>query len=216
LTVCDAQAHEDPLGDHRFRKDALPYLRQWLDAARAAGHQVSLVSSYRTYVEQGALYASLEPTEPGRAARPGHSEHELGLAVDLDFPTADAQAWIASNAAQFGFTMSYPPGREKATGFRNEPWHFRFVGGSPAGRIEAGEAASLEELFALDETLGTSGDCSDCTLAESRAGCDALDANGVCDGTVMRWCFQDTADAVDCAAIGQVCRVDSGGAVCAP
>lgn len=214
LATCDVHAHEDPAGDHRFRRDALPYLTQWLDAARAAGHTVTVGSSYRTYLEQAMFYSSLEPTQPGRAARPGHSEHELGLAVDLAFGSGDAEAWIAESASRFGFTMSYPPGREKQTGFRHEPWHFRFVGGSPAARIHDGEAASLEELFERDPELGVSGDCSDCSVADSRASCDSLDASGVCDGTVMRWCFDGTADAVDCAATGGVCKADAGGAVC--
>ncbi len=163
------------------------------------------------------MYATYHATEPGRAARPGHSEHELGLAVDLDNPDVETVRWLEANAWRYGFVASYPTGKEKETGFRPEPWHLRFIGGDPARWVHAQPpGASLEALFASDSALGESGDCSDCPLEASHDDCGGLDSAGRCEGNVMRWCFQGTASSVDCAANHRTCVQKSGGAFCVP
>jgi hypothetical protein len=60
--------------------------------------------------------------------------------------------------------------------------------------------------------LGVSGDCADCTNAGSRADCGALTAAGACAGTVLTWCFDGTATAVDCGTSGLACVADAVGA----
>ena len=67
---------------------------------------------------------------PQRAAMPGHSEHELGLAVDVS-----GYAWLSSHAHEYGFVQSYPAGSEWCTGYQAESWHWRYVGTSAARTI---------------------------------------------------------------------------------
>lgn len=93
------------------------------------------------------------------AARPGHSEHQTGLAADVSttalgcritpFGTSKAAKWIAANAWQYGFIVRYPKGKEKVTGYIWEPWHLRFVGIELATDMNARAITTLEEYFAL-------------------------------------------------------------------
>ena len=73
------------------------------------------------------------------SAKPGHSEHQTGLAVDLTtadqycrlercFGDTAAGKWLAANTPAYGFILRYPDGKEAATGYTYEPWHFRYVG----------------------------------------------------------------------------------------
>ena len=119
---------------------------------QAASEEANLAlwarSGYRSYWAQqsahNSLVSQLGQAEADRwSARPGHSEHQLGLAIDItaasvggritqDFSHTDEGAWLRENAHRFGFILSYPDGREEATGFAYEPWHFRFIGVEPA------------------------------------------------------------------------------------
>jgi hypothetical protein len=172
--------------------------------AEGEGHALGIASAYRTYAEQAMLYDQLSVTEPGRAARPGHSEHEAGLAVDLSLPDSDAPAWVAANVARYGFVLSYPKGMEKVTGFRYEPWHVRFVGTDVAKDVQR-SATTLEEYFEQHPDIATWGDCTDCPLASSRSDCAAVSEQGNCAGSVLQWCLQGAAAAVDCASSGLSC-----------
>ena len=81
-----------------------------------------------------------------RIARPGRSEHELGLAFDLvdeDYPYEDAaqastptSRWLSENAWRYGFILRYPAGSEDVTGYSWHPWHYRYVGESAAAQIQ--------------------------------------------------------------------------------
>ncbi|MDR1359305.1 MAG: M15 family metallopeptidase [Coriobacteriales bacterium] len=90
-----------------------------------------ITSGYRTQEEQRALYTS---TIDGTAAKPGESEHETGLAFDVDtmgnehFERTPQYAWLSAHCAEYGFIIRYPRGAECLTGFPYEPWHYRFVG----------------------------------------------------------------------------------------
>lgn len=82
-------------------------------------------------------------------ALPGTSEHELGLAVDINDENGneDMYAWLACNAHQYGFILRYPLDKVDVTGISNEPWHYRYVGKQAADEIhQTGEA--LEEYLA--------------------------------------------------------------------
>ena len=100
-------------------------------------------SAFRSYREQARVFRTMK--ERGRAARPGHSEHQLGTAIDLKLPTTAAIDWLGEHAFEYGFALSYPPGKQRLTGYRPEPWHMRFVGddarrrAAPA-RLDAGGA----------------------------------------------------------------------------
>jgi len=96
---------------------------------------------FRTFESQSQLY-NQRITQVGReradqeVARPGHSEHQTGLAIDVaaygttwqDFPNSPAGKWLARNAHTYGFILRYPEGKEHITGFVFEPWHYRYVG----------------------------------------------------------------------------------------
>jgi len=113
-------------------------------AWRSAGMAIMLESAYRSYRDQAATFAfwmALHGYEGAlvRAARPGHSEHQLGTALDLvslgwsgrvgDWATESAEgAWMAAHGWEYGFVMSYPDGAQAETCFSYEPWHYRWVG----------------------------------------------------------------------------------------
>ena len=180
-----------------------------LQAARAAGHELRLESAYRSYQDQARVFAEIK--EPGRAARPGHSEHQLGTVADLRLPTSAAIDWLAAHAPDFGFALSYPPGKQKLTGYRPEPWHVRFVGRELAEELFT-KKLILEEYFRAQPSLGESGSCADCPQPASQAACGEATPEGSCNGTVLTWCYEGTLAAVDCAVSDQQCGPVAGGA----
>ena len=191
-----------PAGAHRITASVEQPLRELLAAARTAGHEVKIESAFRSYDEQAQLFDRIK--QAGRAARPGHSEHQLGTAVDLHLPTRKAIRWLAEHAFEFGFTHSYPDGKQRVTGYRPEPWHVRFVGTELVGELRR-TGQTLEELFRSRPELGESGDCDDCTAPSSRAACGAVTATGRCKGSVLQWCYDGALAMVDCAVSKQRC-----------
>ena len=77
------------------------------------------------------------------SARPGHSEHQTGLAIDLaafnsnlnNFEETKEYEWVKDNAHLYGFILRYPKGKEHITGYMFEPWHYRYVGTKVAKEI---------------------------------------------------------------------------------
>ena len=127
-----------------LRSAALAALVAMLDGADVAGYDIRVVSGYRSYQEQVTTYQywvdTLGEEEANRvSARPGHSEHQLGTTVDLGsadfgwdltegFGATPSGQWLQQNAADYGFALSYPDGKEAITGYAYEPWHFRYIG----------------------------------------------------------------------------------------
>jgi hypothetical protein len=219
LVTVDAAAQLAPDGAFQLRAEAQPAFAALIGAAARALFTVKVGDAHRSYDQQAMLWDQLSVSEPGRAARPGHSEHEAGLAVDLDFAGSDAAtAWVADHAWQYGLVLSYPKYKEKVTGFRFESWHYRFVGSAVATDLHDHPDLTLEEWFRMSPGLGVSGDCSDCPFAGSRGDCGALTVAGECDGSVLTWCFDGTATAVDCTTSDLACAVDAAGAgaACGP
>ncbi len=134
-------------------------------AAKAAGLQLQLGSGYRSATYQKTLYdgyvSSLSKAEADRSsARPGHSEHQTGLA--LDFTRIDGKChleacfgdmpegkWLIDNAYTFGFILRYTSDKEQVTGYMYEPWHFRYVGHELAKEMHDKGVKTLEEFFSL-------------------------------------------------------------------
>ncbi len=140
-----------------------PDLQRMFDDARAAGLSPFVRAGYRTGAEQEQIMESkvdelLRQGWPEKAARkearrtvarPGYSEHELGLAVDINSHTSDEwqlYEWLAENAWQYGFILRYPQGAEEITGIDYEPWHYRYVGADAARAIRETEC-TLEEYL---------------------------------------------------------------------
>jgi D-alanyl-D-alanine carboxypeptidase len=105
---------------------------------REAGLTLLASSAYRSYNNQAQIYTRIvgqmgQEAADRESARPGHSQHQLGLALDFGSITdAFAQTaegrWLSANASRFGWSLSYPDGYEEITGYRWESWHYRYVG----------------------------------------------------------------------------------------
>lgn len=138
-------------------------------AAQKDKIDLEVASAYRSYDEQVRIYQSMVDgygqTEADRqSARPGHSEHQTGWAVDLDDANSDAcrleacfaetaaAKWLAANAWRHGFIIRYPEGKEQITGYQYEPWHLRFVGKELAAEMRRVSITTLEEFFGLPAT----------------------------------------------------------------
>lgn len=146
----------------RLRSEAADAYKQLAKAAKAAGVNIIPVSGYRSYSQQASLYDSYvrqygQATADTLAARPGFSEHQTGLAMDIGnasgacalqacFATTPAGKWAAANAARYGFVIRYPAGSEAVTGYTYEPWHLRFVGRDLASQV----STTLEDYFDLE------------------------------------------------------------------
>lgn len=116
------------------------------------------VSDYRSYASQVRVYGRTR--DDTLTARPGYSEHQTGLAIDFSSPTegrtlqaAFGQTrtgqWLAANAWRWGFVLRYPDGLQAITGYRYEPWHFRYVGIPLATAMRERGTRTLEEWFGL-------------------------------------------------------------------
>ena len=208
LPRLDERGEVNPRGKHRVATMVVAPLAGLLTAARDAGFRIRISSAFRSYREQARLFRSVK--ERGRAARPGHSEHQIGTAIDLRLPSTLAIEWLAAHAFEHGFALSYPPGKQRLTGYRPEPWHVRFVGRDVAAELHQ-RGLTLEEMFRGQPDRGQSGDCADCPAAVSRTRCGAVTATGDCRGTVLTWCYDGALAAVDCAVSEQTCAREHDG-----
>ncbi|MHA3722915.1 M15 family metallopeptidase [Leucobacter sp. HY1910] len=155
-----------------LREVAARASEQFIAGARDAGYDVRIISAYRTYGLQVQLYNGYIARDGQEAAdtysaRPGHSEHQTGLTVDLDdygacylascFGDTPAGQWLAANAAAYGFIERYPAEKQHITGFMPEPWHFRYVGPELASEMQRTGITTLEEFFDLPAAPGYAG-----------------------------------------------------------
>lgn len=122
-------------------------------------------SSYRSYWSQQRVYAGWVSSLGQQAAdltsaRPGHSEHQTGLSIDVSAQPANCTLapcfgdtpqgqWLAANGWRYGFTVRYPLGKTDITGYQYEPWHMRFVGTELAAELQSTGIHTLEEFFGL-------------------------------------------------------------------
>lgn len=124
--------------DLSLRAEAYQSLTEMSSAAQKDGITLLVSSTYRSYEYQKNLFAhwvqvdGLEEAER-ESARPGTSQHQLGCAIDFgsitdDFAETRMGKWIYENAADFGWSLSFPKEYEDITGYRWECWHFRYIG----------------------------------------------------------------------------------------
>lgn len=127
---------------YELREEAAEAYERMRTAARAAGVKLRVVSAYRSYAVQRNVYLNkLERSGYSQTtvAKPGHSEHQLGTAVDLtdgneatllreSFGDSEAGQWLMKNAPNFGFAVSYTRSNQAKTGYSPEPWHYRYYG----------------------------------------------------------------------------------------
>jgi D-alanyl-D-alanine carboxypeptidase len=134
-------------GGGLIRRVAIADLRAMDRAARAAGARLGVTSAYRSYSRQVLIFKS----EGSLAAAPGHSEHQLGTAIDFRavgedglFRSTRAGSWMKANAWKYGWVMSYPAGKTSLTCYPPESWHFRYVGRAEA-RLIHGSGSTIRQ-----------------------------------------------------------------------
>lgn len=131
--------------DLSLRPDVEKALREMAQASLKDGIRLLVSSTYRSYEYQKNLFAywvkvdGLEEAER-ESARPGTSQHQLGVAIDFgsitdDFADTEMGKWIYANGEKFGWSLSFPKQYEDITGYRWESWHFRYIG-VPACRMQ--------------------------------------------------------------------------------
>jgi zinc D-Ala-D-Ala carboxypeptidase len=158
------------LGSEVLRREAAEHLGRLVQDAEVDAEKLAVASGYRSYEEQRHSYESLTGVlgaDAGKlSAAPGHSQHQLGTAVDftnaaagyklvVTFARTSAYRWLGHHAWEYGFVLAYPRGKGERTGYRWEPWHYRYVGVRDAQRIEH-SGQSLQEFL---ESAGTRPSC---------------------------------------------------------
>ena len=151
-------------GKGKVRAVMIDDLREMAAAAKADDAAIAVHSAYRSYATQEQVFAGWVAYH-GReralqlSARPGHSEHQLGLAIDFrsdppvdtldsDWGTTKAGKWMKAHAWEYGFVMSYPKGMLDTTCYDFEPWHFKYVGRELAAAIHDSGVTQREYLWA--------------------------------------------------------------------
>lgn len=141
-----------------YVKDAFNALKS--DSA-SLGLNIYASSGYRSYSDQNYIYnnyVKLDGQENADtySARAGHSEHQTGLAIDLNtvdssFENTNESNWLKENCYKYGFIIRYPKDKDTITGYMYEPWHIRYVGKDLATKLyNNGEWITLEEYFGID------------------------------------------------------------------
>lgn len=149
------------LGSQRVREVAYnAFLDMW-HAAEQEGYYLMINSSYRSYQDQEAVYNNYKSSSGQKyadsiAARPGSSEHQTGLAIDIfsktntnrnSFTDSPEAKWLEDNAHIYGFILRYPEDKVDITGYNYESWHYRYVGEDIATYIYEHDI-TFEEYYA--------------------------------------------------------------------
>ena len=147
---------------HTYDPGLLPVTQEAFDRlsadAAAQGLNIYRGSDYRSYDYQVKVYQSMcsgysKEYADTVSARPGHSEHQSGYAIDCntienDFAATPEGQWLAAHSWEYGFHMRYPKEKEDVTGFMYEPWHVRYLGYELAKTLyESGQV--LEEYLGI-------------------------------------------------------------------
>lgn len=132
---------ENNYGVGYLKENAYQAYKKMQDEAEKQGYSFYITSPYRSYNTQTKLYnyyLTIDSQEEVDiySARPGSSEHQLGLAVDIlksgydfdDFYRSPEAEWLKENAYKYGYILRYPEEKTDITGYKFEPWHFRYVG----------------------------------------------------------------------------------------
>lgn len=147
----------------QLRQVAATALEQMFAAAKTQGINLMLASGYRSYSYQVSLYNGYVQTQgqavaDQQSARPGYSEHQTGLAADVEaasrnceveqcFATTPEGEWLAANSYKYGFVIRYPQNGQSITGYEYEPWHVRYIGIAAATEMHKEGVTTLEQFF---------------------------------------------------------------------
>lgn len=169
--VIKTQLVDTTYREYYLDERAAPYYMEMLEAARADGIDLLTVSAYRTYdyqknnfnnnvetrMGEGMTYDEAYKESLASVQLPGQSEHNAGLAVDIlcneynsmdddGFENTESFKWLDEHAAEYGFILRYPKGKQEITKIIYEPWHYRFVGEYYAKEIKE-SGLCMEEYF---------------------------------------------------------------------
>ncbi|HML36019.1 MAG TPA: M15 family metallopeptidase [Bacillota bacterium] len=149
-----------------MRAEAAEAFDMLVEKAAEEGVVIKMTTAYRSYNFQKILFDSYVKKEGEEkantySAKPGQSEHQTGLSVDVSSPSVDYQLsndygktaegkWLANNAYRFGFILRFLQGKENITGYQYEPWHIRYVGLTAAKEIYE-QGLTLEEYLLKNE-----------------------------------------------------------------
>lgn len=145
-----------------LRQPAAQAAEELFQVAASQGISLQALSGYRSYQTQVGTYAYWQQTYGQEqadvaSARPGYSEHQTGLALDLGdgsgcdlqpcFAQTPAGRWLAEHASDYGFVIRYPWWQHETTGYWYESWHLRYIGHEEAAAYRQSGAASLEDFW---------------------------------------------------------------------
>lgn len=137
----------------KLNKKALECYQLLYNEAKKEGYNLTIFSAYRSYEKQQTLWEARQ--DENYVAKPGQSEHQTGLSVDIstrdigittNFMNSDAYKFLINNAYKYGFIIRYPKDKEDITGYYFEPWHYRYVGIDVSTKI-------FENKLTLEEYL---------------------------------------------------------------
>lgn len=125
------------------------------------GLNIYASSGYRSYGDQNYIYNNYvswdgQANADTYSARAGHSEHQTGLAIDVNtvddsFDGTNESDWLKENCYRYGFIIRYPKGKDAITGYKYEPWHIRYVGKDLASKLyNNGDWITMEEYYGID------------------------------------------------------------------
>lgn len=150
-------------GRGETRSEVYEQYKKLQDDANALGYDFKICSAYRSYDYQEALYNKYLNQEGGDqsivdtySARPGHSEHQSGLCLDLsdaqygmdNFGLSEASDWLIENCDKYGFIIRYTFEKEKITGYEAEPWQIRYVGSAEIASDIKNRNITFDEYYA--------------------------------------------------------------------
>lgn len=149
----------------QLRKPTATALETMFAAAKADNLNLMVSSGYRSYTYQVGLYGGYvssmgQAAADTQSARPGYSEHQTGLALDIEpvskkcelsqcFADTPEGQWLVANAYKYGFILRYTPTDVATTGYESEPWHYRYVGVDLATEMHKDKIATLEQFFGV-------------------------------------------------------------------
>lgn len=135
--------------NNQIKEDIYPYFKEMCESALTENIKLIANSGYRSYESQEKIYKAYEDSKGSEyadqyAAKQGFSEHQTGLTIDIiavgtnrnTFEASPAFAWLQEHAAEFGFILRFPKGKEHLTGYEYESWHYRYVGKDVAQKIK--------------------------------------------------------------------------------
>ncbi len=156
--------------------DAKAAFEQMKEAAAAEGISLKIVSGYRSYSLQSKTYNNYvsrdgQDLADRYSARPGHSEHQSGLAMDINacenwFADSPEGIWLAAHCAEYGFIIRYPKDKEAETGYMYEPWHIRYLGTELAAAVTQ-SGLCLEEYLDITSSYDAAGKTSEILYDQS-------------------------------------------------